>query len=190
MQIPNSLITVICHTGMHRGPLIYPAYVANVLRKVYVGLLDVTAIGNGIKIEAYPENGDEAMRYRDVDSPEQELNWLRKVYGGVNGIHHADAVWNEESLKKEMTKLLMGEHERLRTAAKPKAQIAANPTFLAFGLTEGQARCMQAAGFADRAACVGQSIIDLASVPTITIDIAGRLAADDAKPEIKAKAEK
>jgi hypothetical protein len=63
--------------------------------------------------------------------------------------------------------------------------VAANPTFLAFGLTEDQARSLQAAGFVDRASCVGQSLVDLASVPTITIDVAGRLSAAEVKVEAK-----
>lgn len=185
MDIPNSFILVRCHSGMVYGPLIYPAYVSNVLRRVFVQRLEHTAPGNGIEVQPYPENGDPSMRYREVSSVEQEIGWLRKVYKGENGMFHVDAVWNPESLKKEFERLLVAEHERLRQMAKPRAQVAANPTFLAFGLTEDQARSLQAAGFGDRASCVGQSLVDLASVPTITIDVAGRLSAAEVKVEAK-----
>jgi hypothetical protein len=185
MDIPNSLITIRCHSGMGYGPLIYPSYVSNVLRRVFSGRLEPTAAGNGVDVQPYPEDGEPTMRYRDVSSVEQEIGWLRKVYKGENGMYHVDAVWNPESLKKEFERLLVAEHDRLRQQAKPRAQVAANPTFLAFGLTEDQARALQAAGFMDRASCVGQSLVDLASVPTITIDVAGRLSAAEVKVEAK-----
>ena len=185
MEIPNSLISIACHNGLHRGPLIYPEYVVPVLRKVYKDMLDVTAVGKGISIEPFPDNGDPSMRYREVFSVDQELGWMRKLYGHVNGSYHADNAWTEQTLKTEMERLLMAEHERLKNAAKPKVLAVANPTFLAFGLTEDQSRSMQAAGFADRASCIGQSIVDLASIHKISIELAGRLAQPDAKAEAK-----
>lgn len=185
MEIPNTLITIRCHNGLTRGPLIYPAYVANVLRHVYANMLDITAPGKGIEVAAFPEDGDPSMRYREVFGVDQEIGWLRRLYGPSKGPTHVDAVWNEESLKKELERILVEEAARMRNAAKPKAVIAANPTFLAFGLTEDQARSLQAAGYPDRASCVGQSLVDLASVHKISIDIAGRLAEPDAKAEAK-----
>ena len=185
MQIPNSLITVRCHNGLGYGPLIYPSYVADVLRRVFSGRLDSTAAGKGVDIAPFPEDGDEAMRYRDITSAEQEIGWMRKVYSGANGVYHADASWTPETLKSAMEKLLFAENDRLKNAAKPRAQIAVHSSFLAFGLTEDQARSLQAAGFVSRDSCVGQSLVDLASVALITIDLAGRLSVADAKAEAK-----
>jgi hypothetical protein len=48
-------------------------------------------------------------------------------------------------------------------------------------LTEDIARALQTAGYGDRAACIGQSLMDLNSVHGVTLDIAQRLATDDKK---------
>jgi hypothetical protein len=185
MQIPNVIIHLRCHNGTGIGPIIAPAYTAAVLRRVFAGKLDPTAPGMGIEITPYPEDGYIETRYSDISGVEQELARLRRRYGGSNGAYFADLAWPEDTLRKEIEKLLLAEALRLREATRIKPLIAAHPSFIAFGLTEDQARALQSAGFTDRSACLDQSLIDLSSVLGITLDVAQRLSVADPKPEVK-----
>ena len=186
MKIPNVSVIIHTHNGLTRGELYLPEYEVAVLRVLYDSHLDKTKPGGGLEVKPYPENGDPEMQYRLVFSVPSELSFLRNKYGPKEGPRkYADAAWNEDTLKKEMERILAADFKRIQEAAKPKELAVPHATFLAFGLTAEQARTLQAAGYADRAACVGQSLVDLANVHGISITDAGRLIAADVKVEAK-----
>jgi hypothetical protein len=181
MQIPNSIIILRLADGTGYGPLILPKYVAPVLKKVFSQRLDPSSPGGGIEVTTYPEDGFEGTRYREVFDVASEIAWLRSVYKADHKGYFVDQVFDVDSLKKEIESMLVAEAARLRAESKPKKLIQPHESFLKFGLTEDIARALQTAGYGDRAACIGQSLMDLNSVHGVTLDIAQRLATDDKK---------
>lgn len=187
MQIPNSTIHIQCADGRGYGPLLLPAYYERLLRRVFFGRLDPTTAGKGITVSDYPANGNDDTRYRTIYSVAEERGLMRQAYkADKNGF--IDQVYTDEELEAEMAKAMTEEAKRLTLAQRPKEVITPHESFVSMGLTDAQAVSLQVAGFANRAACVGVSILKLNAVEGISLDLASKLLAPEPKAEIaKAK---
>lgn len=175
MQIPNSIIHIRTENGIGYGPIIAPAYEAKVLRKVYAGRLSSE---NGLTVSPYPDDGNPDTRYTESDSAHSVMSYLRNKYKGDVRGHFIDQITTVEELEKELNDMLGAEADRLDRVSKP-VEIIPHKTFIDFGLTAEQAKALQSAGYATRAACIGKPLSTLNNIPSIGVAIAKRLATDD-----------
>jgi hypothetical protein len=186
MQIPNSIITMRLHSGVGYGPIIAPAYEAKLYRKLHgTRLLPEYGTG-GIDVQPYPDAGIDDTRYTDAPTLDIEMGRLRTKFKGDARGPLFDQVFDEADFKATVEKMLIDEAARIRANRKPKEASIPHASFTAFGLTEAQAVALQGAGFANRDACVGMSLMDLNNVGGIGIELAQRLS-DEPVKEAKAK---
>ena len=186
MQIPNSIITMRLHSGVGYGPIIAPAYEARLYRKLHGNKLLPEYGNGGIEVAAYPEDGIADTRYTDAPTLDIEIGRLRTKFKGDARGPLFDQVFDESDFKATVEKMLIDEAVRIRANNKPKEASIPHASFLMFGLSEAQAVALQGAGFANRDACVGVSLMDLNSVGGIGIELAQRLSEEPVK-EAKAK---
>lgn len=185
MQIPNAIIHIRQHDGGGHGPLIVPEYFVPIFRRAMAGKLDPNAPGRGIEVTKYPDDGSAELRYREVTSLQHEMEYLRRVYKGTGGVYYADLAYPEDTFKKEIERILLEESKRLAENSKPRAAIEPHKSFIDFGLAPDTARALQAAGYGNRASCIGASLFDLGSVMGLSLPDAQRLSQEDVKPETK-----